>query len=169
MSFGTYTVTLDDGSQVTLDIDQELTIGDISSDMDKAAAQIAFWGKMWGEAERQRIITDAAYRHWGASGRKRVLAADPKMPEWKAKDLIEADANFVKHKAVMAQSMMDATVLRSIVDAFRAKASMLQSKGAMMRAELDATGMTTRATVNVEDKQRLTDGVRNTFKKGVKS
>jgi len=166
MSFGKYKVRMDDGTIAELDIDQELLIGDVSEDMDKVAAQIAFWGRLWGEAEARRINTDGSYRNWAANMGKKILAQDPKIAEWKAKDITEASKDFVTHKGHIAQATLEATTLRSIVDAFKSKASLLQSKGAMMRAELDATGMSTKAAASEARREQLTDGVRKTFKKG---
>jgi hypothetical protein len=42
--------------------------------------------------------------------------------------------------------MHNTTMSKAIYESFRTKASILQSKGAMARAELDATGMTTKRT-----------------------
>lgn len=133
-----------DGEQVSMDVDEELRIGDIDYDMGRVAAQMAFWGELWGQAESQRVEADSDYRFWRAQLGESILNKDPKIPEWKAKQKIEASPKFQRYKDGIAKAARNATMLRAVFLSFQTKASMLQSKGARARAEMEATGMATK-------------------------
>jgi len=132
-----------DGQEISVDLEKELTIVDVGVDMDQVASKMAYWAALWAAAEGERVKTDAFYRNWRANMGQELLAADPKLSEWKVKQRIEADAYFSKIKEAIAKATYNSTLTKSVYDSFRIKANALQSKGAMMRAELDATGMTT--------------------------
>ena len=163
MSFSLVTIKVD-GKEVSVDTRVKLGIVDISEGMDKVAAEMAYWGSVWAAAEKESIEVEAAYRTWRAQFAERVLAEDPKLAEWKVKQKIESDPRFIKFKTAQAVAKRNATVTKSTFESYKTKASMLQSKGAMSRAELDATSMRTpekskrnRSTVAVDtarDKMR---------------
>ena len=152
MGFGEIEIKVD-GNPVTANVDEMLEIGDVSTDMDKVAAQMAYWGAVWGAAEGEREAADAYYRAWRAQMGKELLDANDKLAEWKVKQDIEADPKFMKIKQGLSTAIRNATLCRAIYESFRTKANILQSKGAMLRAELDATGMTTKST-SVSPRQR---------------
>lgn len=137
------TITIHD-REITIDVDEDLRIHDLDSDMDQAAAQIAYWGALWAEAEAEQQELDGAYRSWRAQVGRMILEADGKASEWKVKQEIEADEKFLQFKTAEAACVRNVTLLRAIYEASKSKASLLQSKGAMRRAELEATGMHTR-------------------------
>jgi len=124
----------------------ELDVGDISEDMDRVASQMAYWGNLWSVAVAEQEEADAAYRQWRAEIGEKIMAADAKLAEWKVKQAIESSPKFTQFKQAIAACMRNETVLKGIFEAFRVKASILQSKGAMLRAEREATGMHTPAT-----------------------
>ena len=159
------TLTID-GEEITLDRDS-LEIRDLDDDMTKAAAQMAYWGGLWGTAEGEKSDADTAYRTWRAEYGKQVLEADPKLAEWKVKQQIEASKKFTTHKERMSESIRNASVLRAMYESFRAKCSLLQSKGAMARAELEATGMSTkrRGSDDPGERKKKEDVIRNAKKK----
>lgn len=133
------------GQVVELNVDADLPIADISADMDKVAAQMAWWGSVWAAAEREKIDADAYYRRWRAQKTNDVLAADPKLAEWKLKAAIEADENFVKLKAALAQAEENTLLARNVFLSLDKKANQLQSRGAAARQTMAREGMATPA------------------------
>jgi hypothetical protein len=145
------------GEDVRVNLDDELEIGDVSSDMNAIAAQISFWGAVWASAEKEAIKSEAYYRAWRARTGERISNADSKKPEWKVRQEIEASSEFVKLKDAIAQATHNATLAKTTCEAFKSKASMLQSKGAMMRAELDTTGMKVPSSRGNKDDSNMAD------------
>lgn len=142
------------GEKIVVDVDEELDIVDINNDMAQVASKIAYWGAIWASAEGELISSEAFYRNWRAKLGKTLSAADSKMTEWKIKQEIESDPTFLKIKQGMAQAQKNVTTAKMMCEAFRSKASMLQSKGAMQRAELDATSMRTPSKKPVDSGQQ---------------
>lgn len=122
----------------------DLEIVDIDKEMDTAAALIAYWGERWSEAEEEAMKVEGAFKHWKAVFGESLLKADEKLSEWKARQAIEADPKFRQLSDAFAISTSNALCLKTRVEALKAKASLLQSKGAMQRAVYEATGMSTR-------------------------
>ena len=141
------------GDKVKVDLEETLSIQDISRDMNQVAAQMSYWGSIWAAADEEQQRADAYYRKWRAETGQRILSANEKAAEWKVRQDIESDETFLKLKSSLAQASRNVTLAKSIFEAFKIKANMLQSKGAMARAELDSTGMTTK----VETKKRHSD------------
>jgi hypothetical protein len=96
-----------------------------------------------GEAERELIEVDAAYRAWRAAV---IVRSDPKLAEWRVKAMIEAGAEFMSHKRNIARCESNITVASRMFDAFAKKANVLQSKGANVRAEVERIGLATPAS-----------------------
>lgn len=142
MSFKKSKITVN-GSPVKIDIDAELEIDDISDDMDKVAAQIAYWGAVWASAEQEAAAADAYYRAWRASEGRKIAKKNDKLAEWKVRQILESRDEFSQIKQGMANAAQNVILAKTMCEAFKTKASMLQSKGAMMRAELDSTSMRT--------------------------
>lgn len=139
-----------EGVELEFDRNEELIIDDLSSDQTRVASQMSYWGALTASAESEKIRADAYYRSWRAKIGKQILKKDPKLAEWKIKQIIESDEDFIKLKNSLAQATFNVVTCKSNFESFRTKAAQLQSRGAMMRAELDATGMTTKK----EDKKR---------------
>jgi len=152
MSFNKIDITVN-GEKLAMDLNETLEIGDISEDMKKVAAQMGFWGSVWAAAEGEMERCDAFYRKWRAETTKKLMAANDKMAEWKLKQEVEADPKFIQYKEAIAKSITNATLARSVFEAFKIKSNVLQSKGARERAELDSTGMTTPTTRGAEPKR----------------
>lgn len=124
----------------------ELPIGaDLSEDMDRVAAQLAYWGAIAAEAKGELTKVDAWYRRFCAQYAAQKLAQDPKMSEWKVKAAVEASDGFLQHKEAIALAEKNLAVAEAMMRAFDKKANQLQSRGAKTRAELGAQGMTTPA------------------------
>lgn len=125
----------------------ELPIGaDLSSEMDRVAAQLAYWGSVAAEAASELTKVDAWYRRFRAQLSGEILEKDSKLPEWKIKLRVEASDGFVKHKDAIAMAEKNLGLCEAMVRAFDKKANQLQSRGAKARSELGATGMTTPET-----------------------
>lgn len=156
------------GEAIKVDVDDVLEISDLDSDMSTVAAQMGYWASLNASAERERVQADSFYRQWRAESGKRLIEKDPKLAEWKVRQEIEAADAFKKLKNALAEAVRNTTITRGIYEALRTKASMLQSRGAMMRAELDATGMKTLSDTPTKPKKsmsELNDGVRKALKK----
>jgi hypothetical protein len=153
------------GRAVQADIEAELMVGDINRAMDEVAAKMAYWGALWGEAEAEQERVDAQYRFWSADFGRAILAADPKLAEWKVAQEVESSPKFARHKDAVAAAQRNVTVLKVVYESFRTKASILQSKGAMLRAELEATGMATKKHDEQEQARARAERVREAMKK----
>lgn len=156
------------GEDVELDRTQ-LLIADIGEDMDTVSAQVSYFGSLWAEAEREEMAADTYYRAWRAKQGEHLLNADPKLAEWKVRQMIEADPQFQVIKDQLALARRNTIALRGHYEAFKVKASILQSKGAMKRAEMESTGIATKSGVDASLREAREDAVRATFKsrKGV--
>lgn len=125
----------------------ELPIGsDLSDEMDRVSAQLAYWGSLAAEAQAELIQVDAWYRRFRAQTSTDVLAKDPKASEWKVRNVVEGSDGFIKHKDAIALAEKNLGVCEAMARAFEKKANQLQSKGARVRSELNAQGMTTPET-----------------------
>lgn len=132
-----------DGKPVEVNL-SELTVGDISKDMDRVASIMAYWGTVWASAEQEKERTDRDYRSWRAVEARKILADDPKIAEWKAKASIEASKAFRQFKEAIATAARNVVLARTQFDSYRVKSSILQSRGAMLRSEVGATDMVTK-------------------------
>lgn len=124
----------------------ELPIGaNLSEDMDRVAAQLAYWGSVAADAQAELTQVDAWYRRYRAQTSTDVLAKDPKASEWKVRNAVEGSDGFVQHKNAIALAEKNLGLCEAMVRAFDKKANQLQSRGARVRGELNAQGMTTPA------------------------
>lgn len=125
----------------------ELPIGpDLSDEMDRVGAQLGYWGAVLADAVGEAKEVDAWYRKFRANITNECLANDPKMAEWKIKARIEASDGFIQHKEAIGLAEKNVKLCEGMVKGYDKKANQLQSKGAKMRTELNAQGMTTPAT-----------------------
>ena len=131
------------GHDVQLDVDVDLQIGALSGDMDKIAAQMGFWASVWAAAIREAEEADAHYRAWRGRMVCQILDSEAKLAEYKVNARINADPQFLKWKAAQAMASEHVVLSKGIFESLEKKSNQLQSKGAMSRSELDATGMTT--------------------------
>jgi len=151
------------GERVELDRTQ-LLIADIGEDMDNVSAQVSYFAALWAEAEREEMAADTYYRAWRAKQGEALLAADPKLAEWKVRQMIESDPQFEVIKQQMGLARRNTIAIKGHFEAFKVKGSILQSKGAMKRAELESTGIGTRASVDAGMRDVREEAVRSVFK-----
>jgi hypothetical protein len=123
------------GQVVKVDV-TDLKIGNVDSDMAQVSAQMAWFGAVYAAAKEQEIVLDSNYRHWRANKAAAILKSEDKLAEWKVKNLIEGDKTFLELKALIAAAAKDTEAAKVMYESFRVKASLLQSKGANMRAEI---------------------------------
>ncbi len=143
-AFRRRTITVN-GNEVQLDIDVDLQIGALSGDMDKIAAQMGFWASVWAAAVREAEEADAHYRAWRGRMVGQILDSEPKLAEYKVNARINANDQFLKYKHAQAMASEHVVLAKGLFESLEKKSNQLQSKGAMSRSELDATGMTTPA------------------------
>jgi hypothetical protein len=139
-----------DGTEVEIDIAEELTLSsDIDADMRTVVAKMGFWGSVWAAAESESQRIDASYRKWRGTTYSAILDTKEgaKFAEWKIKHKVESETTFQKFKDAHAIALDNAIFARSLYEAFRTKAGLLQSRGAMARAELEKTGISTKVKV----------------------
>jgi len=127
---------------VTLGDDSDLFISsNISEDMTKVSAQLAYWGSVLAHAKKEQVLVNAFYRRYVAQERSKIVEnSSSKVSEWKVKDRVESSDAFIKHKQAIAESEKNVELCDKMVRAFDKKANLLQSKGASLRAELNAQG-----------------------------
>lgn len=125
------------------DVTQELSVDDIGGDMDKVAAQIAYYGSMAASAKSLAAKLEAEFKVWKARSIQEILRADPKLAEWKTKALIESRDEYRSFAVQIAEAHHNEESLWAVYNAFRAKVNVLQSRGAMARDEVGATGLHT--------------------------
>lgn len=144
------------GEEVELDSEDLEFSGNLSRDMEQIATHLNRTGELWAEAEEQSINIDAAYRQWRAKEGFEVLTKEPKLAEWKVNQAIESSEDFVTYKTAIARAKKVALTLKNRFASLDKKASALQSRGAMLRSELDSTNMGTpkRSNPVTSDKKR---------------
>ena len=148
MDFNTIVMSVD-GAPVDIDFVESLSIGDISDDMVQVPASIAYWSAVWAAAESERMRADAAYRNWRAQKGEECLHADPKLAEWKVRQRIELDPMFTQLKAALAKAEQNVINAKGICDAYKVKANLLQSIGAMERLKREKTKVATKRSAKV--------------------
>lgn len=160
------------GEKIVADLAELMEITDVSRDMDRIAALMSYWGSVWAAAEAEKISVDSYYRQWRARYGMKIVEKEPKQAEWKVRQQLEASDDFEKIKKGISLAAQNVTTSKGIYEALRIKANMLQSKGAMMRAELDATSMRTpekkpsrRITEKEADRENKAAGMRDMNRK----
>lgn len=136
-------VTVDikiNGERIQAPVVTDLTIDEIGEDLDMVAAQMGYWSNVWAEAQEILDAADASYRSWRGNMGMKILEDEPKLAEWKVKDLVDASPQFLEHKAKIARAQKHVNICRGLFDAFAKKANVLQSRGANEREQLARTG-----------------------------
>jgi hypothetical protein len=112
---------------------------------------MAYWGGIWASAEYERVRIESEYRSWRANKKIEILRGNPKLAEWKVTQEIQSLTEYRNVYEKQAQAIKNVTLAKSIFQSHQVKANMLQSKGAMLRAELDYTDMKTPSTKSKKD------------------
>lgn len=139
-----------DSEVVSFDLDNDFDVEDIDEGMRKTPAMIAYVGAVCGATIRYEKRCDARYRQWRAQMGKEIVESEPKMAQTKINQIVEADEMFIVHKDRIADAARNVETMRGVFEAFKTKAHLLQSKGAMERAALESTGMTTKVSKDPE-------------------
>jgi len=133
-----------DGQETTLDVESDTSINDLTEDMDVIAPTIAWYGRVLAAARRAAERTDDEAKIWKAKFNDNLLSTDGKVAEWKAKAQMESHPQFARLREDCRAAWELVNRLDTALQALLIKADMLRSRGAWERAEMSATGMTTR-------------------------
>lgn len=133
------------GQKVELVTESGFPITDISTDLDRVAAQMAWWASVWAAAERQEIEAEATYRQWKSMAMLNALNVNPKDAEWKIKLHVEGSEMFLRHQKEKALAKEACVLAKGAFEAFSKKANSLQSRGASERGIMERQGLTTPA------------------------
>ena len=155
-----YSNIIVDGKELEIDLEDEFYIDDLDNSMNTIASKIAFWGSVLASAEEEKVRVDAYYRRWRAQHGEKLLESDPKLAEWKVKQKTDSMEQFLVLKEGIAKSTKNALLAKAFFEAFCRKSNMLQSKGAMLRHELNADNMSVRV-----DNEEKREKVKEIFKK----
>ena len=133
------------GETVAVDLNRLLVISEAPElDRQVVAAKLAYWGKVWAEAQREYDEADIAYRHWRAVSRSNFHnATDDKgknLAEAKITDLIEATAEFRMLKTQIAEAQFQVNAARVVYESLGHKARMLAFLGSRDWSEYKAAG-----------------------------
>lgn len=137
-------------NKATLNLDGELVIQDLTPDMDQVASQMAFWAEVWGAAVEEEQIVDAYYRQW----RAQVGEQFNNLSEAKQKIKIEGHPKFLEFKRALGRCQRNVIRAKGFHDSFARKANVLQTRGAMDRQGMSATGMVTRSDPELKEKAK---------------
>lgn len=134
-----------EGAATILDIESDLSMGDLSEDMNAISGLIGWYGRVLALARRN--LDEAADLHKRTSGRflEDRLARDGKEAEWKARTSWEASKQFGDTRIAMARARETVGILDAAFTALQVKADILRSKGALSRSELATDSMSTPA------------------------
>lgn len=117
------------GDEMTVDLDEVMTIVDPDEDRRKVAADIAWWGELWARAVEAAEIADAEYRHWAGKSRNNAATAGEKAPaEWKVNAVIEGSDEFLVMKKRIAEANGNVTRTKAVFEAFCHKAELLRQR-----------------------------------------
>jgi hypothetical protein len=134
------------GELVEAELRDDLTIIDIDAEMDTVAAEINWWSGVLAAARAEAEQLDALYRQWRAKEALVILDRDKTLAEWKVRLRLESSPKFMEHKNAKALAIRNIEQLEGVVIAFRTKAELLRSKGAMLRSYVENEGMHTPTT-----------------------
>lgn len=122
MSHMVVSITLN-GHDEEFDLGEIMSISNPEADRETVAAQMAWWGAIWGQAVETEQLADAAYRSWRARTTDKVAANGT--AEWKSKNIVEGMPEFVTHKEQIAAAARNAATARAIYEAYGKKAELL--------------------------------------------
>lgn len=108
----------EDDAQVGLDLVFERT---------HVAAQMAYWGAKWAQAEKHLALQDLAYRKWRGEATQALLEQDAKMAEWKAHAVIDGTNEFAILKERVARAQEAIRLSQTTFLAFKEKAQLVRA------------------------------------------
>lgn len=122
----------------------DLEVKSVDKSMKRIASRIAYYSCLLAKAERNKAYHEVQYRRWRAKLTNKILESEPKLAEYKVTAKINAHKDFLSLKQEIATAEYIVTTVKGFVDALHRQSYQLPSIGARKRAELDATGMTTK-------------------------
>lgn len=130
-----------------IDLDAEfgdLVIRNLTEGMTKVAALMSRCASLWGDAEEERVVADALYRQWSAQYAESIRESASKISADAVKAKVESHPSWLACKREVGRTEKNCVTLKGLFASLAEKGSQLQSRGAMSRAELDATDIRTR-------------------------
>lgn len=133
-----------DGAQVVLDVEADTSIYDLDEDLQSVASLISWYGRILAAARRRLAALEEAATLQRARLVTGLLAADPKLSEWKARFQVDADAGYhnMKMQAIEAKELVDRLWHATV--ALENKASVLCAMAGKARSEMHMTGASVR-------------------------
>lgn len=92
---------------------------------EKLAGQILTFGQHLASAEEQKILIGAEYRQWRAIYSGDLIQRDRRITEWRTRNRIEAEPEFLKFKTGQALAEKHVLTLRAVVDSLRARVDVI--------------------------------------------
>jgi hypothetical protein len=129
----------DKAIKVTLD-PEDLKMGrNLVKEANKIAASIGLVGELMADVTQELHTLDGEYRSWRAQAYRAVIKRDTKVAEWRARQAVESQPEFLRFKELIAGSEGDLAFLRQYHDALRVKSSMIRARAELQRIEHQAT------------------------------
>ena len=115
--------------------------GNIDDHIDEVSARIAHWGVLYAEANKQLALHKLDNDKWMAERKKE--ARDSAKKEFKSEKanleqvMMDNVESYAKHCKDIIDDEYNTEVIKSVLDAFRAKKDMLVSLSANQRSEME--------------------------------
>lgn len=104
---------------------KELDVTDAAEERQTVVSKMCYWGSVWSEAKAQSEKLDARYRAWRGVSTQNLLAADPKMAEWRLRAQIDGSPEFIKFKDAQAEALEVESKAYTLWRSYEQKAVML--------------------------------------------
>lgn len=115
------------GERVYLDTEEVLTISDPDTERSVVAAQIGHWGIVLASVDAQLARQEAAAEHWFGKATSDLIDKDAKISEWKAKEQVKGNPEYLRLAEHVADVKMLADKVRAVYTAFTKKHEMMKA------------------------------------------
>ena len=88
---------------------------------EKLPGTILLFGKILAAAEEQQMLIDAEYRQWRAIYTSGLIERDRRITEWRTRNRIETEPEFLKFKTGLAVALKHVLILRAVIDSLQAR------------------------------------------------
>jgi hypothetical protein len=129
-----------EGEKQSIDLAQELEISDLEAERARVAAQIAYWGALVAAADAAAERLEAELEHWTGKCVDKLLAADPKMAEWKCKPATQAQDDFLERRRTIIAAKEEAAKAKAVYNGFTRKHDILKAMTSREGGERFAAG-----------------------------
>lgn len=115
-----------DGEEKHLNLDDILIIRDQQAERETVAADIAYWGAMFGGATSQLKLAEAASTKWMGQQLSESLRSDEKVAEWKARSFAHGSPEYVAMKEAEGNAEGNCLALQAVYEAYKQKGRILE-------------------------------------------